>query len=288
MKTSFKNLFFLLKFGMQKYTQKIHIPVTPGNHSKLHKNTELLSITYIGQATCLIQIQGVNILTDPNWAKTLFFCKRYSKPGISIDDLPRIDVILLSHAHFDHLHYPSLNKICNEETIIICEKTVAPLLKTVRANIQSTTIGETITAAGLQFHLVPVKHNGDRYIWDTFRKCTGFVIEGETTIFFPGDTAYTADFKVTGDTFQPDISLMPIGDFKPRYINKHTHIHPSEIPQALEDLQTKLIIPIHWGTFQFSDDKLREPIDQVIHHLDKRNMLSILHILEHGETWWKV
>jgi L-ascorbate metabolism protein UlaG (beta-lactamase superfamily) len=288
MKQSLKNLLFLLKFGVhpQNYDD-IDVEVNDGK--ALQKNTSKHSITYIGQSTCLLQIDGINILTDPNWAKSLYFFKRYSKPGIAITNLPSIDIVLLSHAHFDHLHFPTLKKICTSRTTLICENTVAPLVKNIPGSIRSGKIGDTLDFQTIKFHLVPVKHNGDRYMWDTFRQCTGFIIEGSggPSIFFPGDTAYTPLFKDIGKKHAPDITLMPIGDFEPRYVNQHTHIHPCEVPQALQDLQTRMMIPIHWGTFQLSHDKLLEPLEEVTKHLKTHNMQDSMKILKHGETLWR-
>lgn len=269
------------------------VPVDQNDGSLLKKNKSQFSITWVGQATVLIQIDGMNILTDPLWIRWLGPFKRYSKPGIEIEHLPPIDVVLISHAHKDHLDIPSLlhlqkkQKINHNTTIIIETSSSRILPKKLKAKRVVKNIGESVVIDNITFHFTPVKHWGSRYLFDVFRKSTGFVIEASNRrIFFPGDTAYFDDLKEIMKQYRVNIALMPIGDYLPRRRRKGVHISPEEVVQFVDESKISLCIPIHWGTFKLSQDDEYEPVETLRRSIENTPLLKKFHILHHGETYW--
>jgi len=282
--TALKIFWYILK----SLFLKLHIIENDGE--LLRKNTKDVSVTWIGQATCLIQIDGVNILTDPIWAKSLGGIKRYSDPGIKIENLPEIDLILISHAHKDHLDFKSIKNLAkakkiNSNTVLMAEKTVIPLLKKLPGKHISGVSGDCIDFKNIKIHFLAIKHWGARIIFDSHRKAIGFMINGSKNIFFPGDTAYFSGLKSIGKNFNIDIALLPMGDYLPKY-RRGVHMSPEDLTDAVDDLNSKTCIPIHWGTFKLSDEDMYMPLKELEKHSQDKNNHHKFRILLHGETFW--
>ncbi len=228
-----------------------------------------LSVTWIGHSTVLIQTAGLNILTDPFFsqrASPFQFAgpKRIRDPGISIVDLPPIDLILLSHNHFDHLDAPALaalKKIHDAKLITTLNngRYVKNYPCTELDWRQSVEYGEA------RITLMPALHWSKRSVSDTNKALWGaFVIETSGgVIYFAADTGYG-----TGETFRevkskfgaPRLSLLPIGAYEPRWFMKPQHMNPEEAVQAHLDLGSAKSLAIHHGTVQLTDEKVDAPV----------------------------
>lgn len=240
-------------------------------------------ITYIGHATALIQTAGMNVITDPIFASRILLLRRLVEPGIAFSRLPKIDLILLSHAHLDHCDIPTLKRF-RKDTAIVCPRGVGDLPR--RAGLRNVTevdLGEEVRIGNLKVTSIPVRHFGQRYFLDTHRGYTAFLVEGGSrSIFFGGDTAYDKRFKEIGRKHDIDIALIPIGAYRPDTF-RGVHCNPPDAIQAFYELRAKWLVPIHWGTFVLSYEPVEEPIEWLEAIRDEQELEERVAILHHGE-----
>ncbi len=215
-----------------------------------------LSILWVGHATVLIQIHDKVIITDPVFTKTVgLLAKRSVEPGIDPAAITRLNAVLISHLHFDHFSYGSLDMLPKQATLILPPGGAEYSPEFGFANTREGKTWETIEEDSLRITPVPVQHFGGRYgfdvLWGPARPWTGYVIEYKgTTVFFSGDTGYNPEFfKEIGQRFHIDVALLPIAPVEPREFMKRVHTDPAEALQAFEDLGAKIMIPIHHDTF---------------------------------------
>ena len=246
--------------------------------------------TYINHATILIQVDGLNILTDPIWsdrASPVTFAgpKRIRPPGVAISDLPDIDLILISHNHYDHLDTETLKQLRqrqDKEPIIVSGLGNAALLanlgyeKAIELDWKASTSVGTSTV-----HFVECQHRSARGLFDQMRTLWGsFVVEtSEGNIYFAGDTGYSPHFKEQGERFGSfALSILPIGAYEPRWFMKDIHLNPEEAVQAHLDLNSERSLGMHFGVFQLT----WEPVDQPV--LDLKAALEANRI--DAERFW--
>lgn len=237
--------------------------------STFRKNNKSLSITFVNHATFLIQIDGLNILTDPIWSRraspySWVGPKRMRPPGIRFEDLPPIDVVLISHNHYDHLDRRTVSRLKEwHNPLFVTPLGVDRFLnrhgisQTVDLDWQDAyTINEHTVV-----HSVPAQHFSGRGVFDRDKTLwCGYVLETESsTIYFAGDTAYGSFFTDIGHRFDIDISLIPIGAYKPRWFMQPIHTDPDEAVQIHRDVQSKKSIGMHFGTFPLADEGMEEP-----------------------------
>ena len=232
--------------------------------------------TYINHATILIQVDGLNILTDPIWSEraspvTFAGPKRIRAPGIEISDLPEIDLVLISHNHYDHLDTATLRQLRqqqNKEPVIVSGLGNAALLRSLGYD-QAIELdwSDSSSVEGATVHFVECQHRSARGVFDQMRTLWGsFVIEtSEGNIYFAGDTGYSPHFKEQGERFGSfALSILPIGAYEPRWFMKDIHLNPAEAVKAHIDLNSKQSLGMHFGVFQLT----WEPVDQPVTDLD--------------------
>ncbi|WEK42130.1 MAG: MBL fold metallo-hydrolase [Candidatus Sphingomonas colombiensis] len=234
---------------------------------------EGLRVTMIGHATLLIQIAGLNLLTDPVWsdrASPLAFAgpRRVVTPGVRIEDLPPIHAILLSHNHYDHLDIATLRALHERHAPLI----VTPLGNDaiVRRHVPSarTEAGDWgdqfEIAPGAHVHIVPANHWSSRGIRDRrMALWGGFMVQaGGRLVYFAGDTGYGTGniFRAMRKRFGPvDLALIPIGAYDPRWFMAAQHADPEDAIQIMRDLDARAAVGIHWGTFKLTDEPRDDP-----------------------------
>jgi L-ascorbate metabolism protein UlaG (beta-lactamase superfamily) len=236
----------------------------------------VLRITAVGHATFLIQIDGLNILTDPIWSDrcspvSWIGPKRHKQPGIRFEDLPQIDVVLVSHNHYDHLDLPTLKRLAKRGV----RRAFVPLgnLDLVRSTgipkveeldwWQSTTLSEDVTVT-----LVPAQHFSSRSLWDRNETLWGgFVVSGPSgNIYFAGDTGYSPHFREIARRFSPvRVAILPISPFQPRQSNEPPrvshHMGPLEAIPAHKDLNPQISIAAHFQVFQLGSDGFDDAVN---------------------------
>jgi N-acyl-phosphatidylethanolamine-hydrolysing phospholipase D len=230
-------------------------PVVHKTQAPLHSDVRL-SILWVGHATVLIQLYDKAIMTDPALTNTVgLLAKRSVEPGLDPSTITRLNAVLISHLHFDHFSYSSLDMLPKEAHLIIPPGGAEYTPDFGFAETREAVPWETIEEDGLQITPVPVQHFGGRYgfdvLWGPARPFTGYVIQYKgVTVFFAGDTGYNSElFKEIGRRFQVDVALLPIAPVEPRDFMKHVHADPAEALQAFEDLGARIMVPIHHETF---------------------------------------
>jgi N-acyl-phosphatidylethanolamine-hydrolysing phospholipase D len=238
------------------------------------------AITWVGHATMLVQASGLNVLTDPIFsqrASPVQFSgpKRAQPPGIALSDLPQIDVVLISHSHYDHLDLDSVKALAKQAGG--APLFIVPLgLKDWFSKQGITTVKEldwwdSVVEKGVEFNLTPVQHWSARSLGDRSQTLWGgwSVFGADFHWYYGGDAGYSKDFADTQQRFAPrqtaalgggfDIALIPVGAYEPRWFMEHQHLNPTEALQVHKDLKTKRSVGVHWGTFELTDESLDQP-----------------------------
>jgi L-ascorbate metabolism protein UlaG (beta-lactamase superfamily) len=229
-----------------------------------------LAVTFIGHSTFLLQIGGVRVLTDPIWSERcspVSFAgpRRVRRPGQTLDALPGVDLLLVSHNHYDHMDLPTLRRV---------QARWAPPTATGLGNAQHLAKAdlraaveldwwESTELAGAVVTYVPAQHFSSRGLHDRNR-CLwgGFVIEaGGAVVYFAGDSGYCPHFSEIGRRFpRIDLALLPIGAYEPRWFMRQQHVNPEEAVRAHLDLGARRSIGMHFGTFQLTDEAIGAPL----------------------------
>ena len=238
------------------------------------------SLSWIGHSTFLLRLPGLNVLTDPVFSERcspVQFAgpKRVRAPGIALADLPKIDVILLSHNHYDHMDTGSLRALYRHSPGVRIVTTLGNTAYLAKKRLpgaieldwwqEETVQGATITAT-------PARHFSARTLWDRNETLWGglFLDYKGHKIFFAGDTGYTKYFtEIRRRLGAPTLAMLPIGAYEPRWMMGPVHMNPAEAVQAMLDLDATRAVGIHFGTFQLT----AEPIDAPLHDL-KAAMLT--------------
>jgi L-ascorbate metabolism protein UlaG (beta-lactamase superfamily) len=257
-------------------------------------NREKFSITWIGHSTFLIQMLGLNIITDPVWARIMGIQKRLTDPTISINDLPEIDVVLISHNHYDHLHIGSLRKLKGDPLHLVPEGICAKLKKKGFNKVEELPWGGQRQIGEAIFTFVPAQHWSRRTPLDA--NCShwgGWIIShlqdlcrGKAkTVYFVGDSAYFSGFKKISNHYDVDYLLMPIGAYDPEWFMSPHHLTPEEAVQAFIDTGARCFIPMHYGTFDLGSDTAEEALNRLLGEWNSREIdINQCKILNVGET----
>lgn len=251
-----------------------------------------VTVGWIGHSSLLINLNGKWILTDPVFRKRVgvdilnlqFGIKRHVFPAIRLEDLPPIDYIFLSHAHMDHVDIPTLKKLANPKTKVVTAKNTSKLLSNMQfQKIYELEGKETIMLDDdFRVQAVPVRHWGNRFPWNVHFGYTGYILESKgSRIFFPGDTAYTPDFRWLQE-LDLDITCMPIGAYFPDSYQR-AHCTPEQAWEMYQDTGAKYLVPIHWDTFVLSREPIKEPMERLQRAAGTK--VDQIVITKHGESF---
>lgn len=248
-------------------------PVAPAPHritTPLVPNARL-AVSWIGHATAMVQIDDRVILTDPVFTRTVgVLSRRLVDAPIAPEELPPIDVALVSHMHFDHLSLGSLAALQDKVRRLYVPEGGLVYLTDLRIDAYDLATWESVTdPSGVEITPVPVKHNGMRYGADIawMHAYTGWVVRYHgLTVYFGGDTAYDPEhFKETRARFPGiDVALLPIAPIHPRSLMGPSHMEPYEAVSAMLDLGARRMVPVHFDTFVNSGDDAREAPDGLL------------------------
>ena len=225
------------------------------------------TVTWVGHATVLVQMDHVTFLTDPIWSDKPFPVsfvgpKRFAAPGLALDALPPIDFVLISHNHYDHLDLPTLRWLARGGTRFFVSLGDAALLRQCGIEaVDELDWWERRTIRGVDVHCVPAQHwSGRRLTDDCASLWSGFVVVGPSRRFyFAGDSGYFAGFREIGARLGPfDLAALPIGAYDPAAMMRAVHLDPEEALQAGLDVGAARLLGIHYGTFDLTDEPLDE------------------------------
>jgi L-ascorbate metabolism protein UlaG (beta-lactamase superfamily) len=241
-----------------------------------------LALTWIGHASFLAQFNDLNVLIDPNFANWIFLLKRIKRAGLKIEHLPPIDLVLLTHAHWDHFHKPTLRRLPAPK-IGVMPWGVGDLARNLGfTRIVELQWWESFSHEDWKVTLVPTKHWGARMIHDQHRGYGGFVLEHQgRSVFHAGDSAYFPGFKDVGQRFAPEVALLPIGAYFPDSF-RHVHMGPDEALKVFHDLQSRWLVPMHYGAFKLSFEEMDEPPRWLRELCRTNGLMEKLKVLEEG------
>ena len=249
------------------------------------------SITYLGHATLWIRLQGKNILTDPVFGDIWGGITRHTPFPLEPGDLPPIEVVLISHNHYDHLDTASLRRLGTAPlylTPLGYREWFAEVLP--GARVIELDWFEVMSHQGLMYRLLPAQHWTMRSPGDINRSLWGaWLIQGpHHKVFFGGDSGYFSGFEEYGRKFGPvDVALLPIGAYEPRWFMAEQHMNPQEAMRAFRDLKARVFIPQQWGVFDLTDEPLDLP-PQAFREAARAAGFSeeTTPLLPHGGTWF--
>jgi L-ascorbate metabolism protein UlaG (beta-lactamase superfamily) len=247
------------------------------------------SLTWIGHATYVQRLGGALVATDPIWSERLGPRRRLAPAGVALGDLPPIDVVTVSHSHYDHLDLPTLRRL-GDGPVYIVPLDVGELLR--REGLTKVVeLGwwQSHVVDDLRVTLVPAQHWSMRVPWDRNKRLWGgFVYESrEGTSYHAGDTAFSEDvFRAIAERFPKiDWAMLPIGAYDPPWFMQPQHMGPEEAVQAFEILGARALVAMHWGTFKLTDEPVGEPPERLRAAWSERRFAEErLWILDVGET----
>ena len=255
-----------------------------------------IGLTFVNHATFLIQFPSLNILTDPVWSERVsplswIGPKRVREPGIRLEELPKIDWIIISHNHYDHLDIETLEKL-NElfESKVIVPVGDKALVESIGIkNVHELDWWENIEInPETRITFTPTQHGSGRGLFNRNKSLWGsyFIQYRERSVYFDGDAGYSIHFsEINKRLGPPDIALLGIGAYAPRWFMKPIHMEPAEAVMAHKDLGAKLSIGMHFGTFQLSSEAIDQPQKDLKDALEKEALPQDNFITIHeGET----
>jgi L-ascorbate metabolism protein UlaG (beta-lactamase superfamily) len=251
-----------------------------------------LGVTFIGHSSFLLQIGGRKVLIDPVFSKRLILLRRQRRPGVRIDALPPIDLVLLTHAHMDHLDLASLRhvmratrRLTRRAPEVVVPRGVEDLVENLGfAKIHRLEWWKSTAIQGLNITMTPCKHWGARMFRDMHRGYGGYVIDAPgQSVYHSGDTAYFDGFREIGDKLKPEIALLPIGAYFPDTY-RSVHTSPEEAVQAFLEVGANQMVPMHYGTFRLGREPMDEPLKRLEAEAARLNIKDRVKILEEGET----
>jgi len=226
------------------------------------------AVTFIGHSTFLIRTATTVILTDPVWTARAgpfgrMGPRRVRPPAIAASALPPVDLVLVSHNHYDHLQ-PSSLRLFEEHAVYVAPLGVGPQINTgARRGCFELDWWERVALGDAEITCVPAQHFSARTLWDRNRTlwCGYIVRTGGVTMYFAGDSGYGPHFTAIRSRFPSiDVALLPIGAYEPRWFMKPVHMNPDEAVRAHLDLRARRSIGMHFGTFQLTDEAIDEPL----------------------------
>lgn len=266
----------------------------PGPKPPVRLEGPELRTTFIGHATVLLQTRGINFLTDPVWslrASPLQWLgpKRHRAAGIRFEDLPKIDCVLLSHNHYDHLDKPTLRRLAaRDHPEIFCPLGLAQSLRELGfVRVHELDWWQGLEWRGLCIHAVPAQHFAARTPFDRNRTLwCGWVVDiPEGAVYFAADSGFGTHFEAIAERFPaPRLSLLPIGAYKPEWFMGPIHMTPDEALKTHALLRSHCSVAIHFGTFSLADDGEHEPTDRLRAQLAAAPPVHPFLVLAEGEA----
>jgi len=262
-------------------------PVRPNDGAALAASAP--SLTWIGHATFVLRLGGQLVATDPVWSKRISgVIRRKAPPGVALERVPPLDVVTISHNHYDHLDLPTLRRL-GKQTLIITLLGNGRILRAAGfENVVELEWWQSHRAGALEITAVPARHWSMRAPWNRNDMLWGgFVYRGpEGVAYHSGDTALFDGFAEIGRRVGPiDWAMLPIGAYEPRWFMEPQHMNPEDAGQAFEALGARHLVAMHWGTFKLTDEPLGEPPARLRALFDARGRApDRLWILDVGET----
>ncbi len=296
---------FLLGIKAENVEPKQNLPYIKLKKDHFNKASANARITWFGHSAILLELDNKFIFIDPMLSQRasplpIFGAKRFGKQlPIALDDLPNLDVVLISHDHYDHLDYKTIKAIKHKVKKFIVPLGVGSHL--VSWGVKKEKITELdwykdIDVDTIKFTLTPSRHFSGRSLKRNTTLWGSFVIKGANeNIFFSSDSGYTKYFKEIGQKFGPfDLAFIENGQYNEQW--KSSHMHPEESVKAVLDLKAKVAMPLHWGSFVLSTHSWKEPVEEFTKHAELKNITYVTPLIGQSFTlkenlpnkkWWQ-
>lgn len=232
-------------------------------------------LTWIGHASFLLQMCGWNVIMDPVFSWRIgWLYRRHLAPGLTPRQLPLIDLLLISHSHYDHLDMESVAAIDKSATVVVPRGLARHFVRHGFVQVTELDWWDTVNLGPIEVTFVPARHWSKRTLFDTNRSLWGgYVIRGRNrgvergesaSVYFAGDTAWFDGFAEIGRRFPGlDAALIPIGGYLPAWFMENNHLNPEQAGRAFLDCGARRLVPMHWGTLQLTDEPLCEPMERL-------------------------
>lgn len=285
------------------------IPGIAPDLERIHSRSGQPRVTWVGHSTLLVQIDGVNILTDPHWgnrASPVSFAgpKRHQAPGIPFEKLPQIHVVLISHNHWDHLDQQTVQNLMGRHAGIrfyvplglqhwFQREVKGAVIAGPSPNVIALDWDQRVSLQGqthqLELHFLAVQHWSARSLSDRYQTLWGSwaVLHPSFRFWFSGDLGYSPDTQDIGRHMGGfDLAAIAIGAYEPRWFMQESHLNPQEAVQVMKEVRAKAAIGIHWGTFEgISDEPLDQPPKDLEVAVQSAGGPVDFTVLRHGQTW---
>ena len=247
-------------------------------------------VTFIGHSSFLIELGGIRALVDPVFARSLVVLRRQRLPGLDWESLPAIDVVLLTHAHMDHLNVRSLRRVIRRTRRlsgrapgVVVPRGVEDLVNTLGfSRVHPMEWWQELSVAGMKVTMTPARHWGARMFRDVHRGFGGYVLEAAgVRVFHSGDTAYFDGFREIGRRLAPEIALLPIGAYFPDSY-RAVHTSPEEALRAFQDVGAQVMVPMHFGTFRLGREPMDEPPVRLMAEAVRLGLAGKVQVLDEG------
>ncbi|MDG9721023.1 MBL fold metallo-hydrolase [Streptomyces sp. DH24] len=242
------------------------LPYEPGPLPRVDART--VAVTWAGHASWVVRIGGLTVLTDPVWSRRILGTPgRITPVGVAWSALPRVDAVVISHNHYDHLDAPTLRRLPRDTPVFVPAGLSRWFERRRFTCVTELDWWEAAQLDGVRFDFVPAHHWSKRSLTDTCRSLWGGWVltdaEGQR-VYFAGDTGYGHWFSRIGQRYPGiDLALLPIGAYDPRWWLSDVHCDPEEAVRACQDLGARRMAPMHWGTFVLSAEPVLEPLTRV-------------------------
>ncbi len=282
-----------LKDHKPQKPREYYFETIESNGRLFNQDKDQSAITWIGHSTLLIQTEGLNILTDPIWSERcspVSFAgpKRYVAPGVEFNHLPPIDVVVISHNHYDHLDKNVIKKLADQSIYLVPLGVGKQMQKWGIKRFKELDWWDSTMVNGMDFVCTPAQHFSGRTAFARNKSLwCSWVLRGKSNnLYFAGDSGYFSGFQIIGEQYGPfDIAAIPIGAYLPRWFMAPVHVDPQQAVHVFLDVKAKVFIPIHWGTFDLADEPLDAPPKELLVEINERKLEPAnFWILKHGET----
>ena len=270
------------------------LPLIANDGAELRGNGTTPTLTWIGHATFLIQVDGVNVLTDPHWgdrASPVSFAgpRRLLAPGLRFDDLPPIHAVVISHDHYDHLDADTVTRLARAHH----PRFFVPL--GLKSWLNQHGVDDVVELDwwqqarwhGVTFVSTPAQHSSGRGLHDQNRRlwASWAILGAKRRLFFAGDTGYFPGAREIAERLGPfDVALVPIGGYSAWEGHHPNHVNPEEAVQLFEDVNARLLAPMHWGTFDLNREPFGEPPARLLAAELRRGIEDRVALLAPGES----
>ncbi len=255
----------------------------------IHEASRSPRLTWIGHASFLGSLDGARFLIDPNFSRRIgAFYPRHVPPGLVASDLPEVDLLLITHSHPDHLDAPSIRRLDRATPAVVPAGLGQWFSRRGFADVTELTWWDAAEVGGFRVTMTPARHWSRRTPWDGNRSLWGgYVIEaGDVAVYHAGDSAWFDGFREIGRRFQNlEAALLPIGAYRPAWFMEHNHMNPEQAGRAFLEVGARRFVPMHWGTFQLTDEPLAEPAECIRAWWNENAPAGAeMHLLAVGET----